>query len=159
MSRPPRPWSTRRPPVSSPDRPAAAVLAAGGAYLPPAACYRLWPVLRRELDRHRSSGGTVPPEVTDAMNALRGGYLAYASTTSANGPDQRTSADIDAQSDRDAPVTTAALAGRLGVTDRHVRRLAAAEGIEPLARGLWRREDADHLASTRSPQCPRPPPE
>lgn len=141
--------------MSSPDRPAAAVIEAGGAYLPPDACHLLWPFIRRELDRHRADGGQVRPALVDAVNAIRGGAMFHMSAT---GPEQRTFADINAESDR-GPITTADLAGRLGVTDRHVRRLAAAEGIEPLARGLWRREDADHIARTRrTDPCPRPPP-
>lgn len=143
--------------MASPDRPAAAVIEAGGVYLPAHACYPLWRAIRAQMDRHRADGGRVPPGVADAVNALRAAGLAHIAT-SASGPDLRTFTDIDAESER-GPVTTADLAGRLGVTDRHVRRLAAAEGIEPLARGLWRREDADHLATTRSAdRCPRPPP-
>lgn len=141
--------------MSSPERPTAAVIEAGGVYLPPAACYPLWNLLRQELARHRANGGRVRPEIADALTALRAAALAH---VSANGPDVRTFTDIDAESSR-GPITTADLAGRLGVTDRHVRRLAEAEGIEPLARGLWRREDADHLTATRSAdRCPRPPP-
>lgn len=143
--------------MSSPDRPAAAVIEQGGVYLPASACYPLWRAIRRELDRHRADGGRVPPDVADAVNALRAAGLTHISA-SANGPDLRTLTDIDAESAR-GPITTADLAGRLGVTDRHVRRLAAAEGIKPLARGLWRREDADHIARTRrTDPCPRPPP-
>lgn len=140
--------------MSSPERPAAAVIAAGGVYLPGGACYPLWLALRQQLDRHRADGGRVRPEVADAMAALRAAALAH---VSANGPELRTLTDIDAESAR-GPITTADLAGRLGVTDRHARRIAKAEGIEPLARGLWRREDADHLTATRSAPCPRPPP-
>lgn len=140
--------------MSSPERPAAAVIEAGGVYLPPDACYPLWNLLRKELARHRGDGGRVRPEIADALIALRSAALAH---VSADGPDQRTLTDIDAESAR-GPITTADLAGRLGVTDRHARRLAEAEGITPLARGLWRREDADHLAATRSAECPRPPP-
>lgn len=140
--------------MSSPVRPAAAVIEQGGAWLNAQACHRLWPFLRRELDRHRADGGQVRPELVDAVNAIRAGAMFHMSTT---GPDQRTLADIDAASDRGAPVTTAALAGRLKVTERHARRLAAAEGIRPLGRGLWRRTDADYLAANRRNPCPRPP--
>jgi hypothetical protein len=142
--------------MSSPDRPAAAVIEAGGVYLPATVCLPLWRVMQRHFAQHRAEGGRVRPEIADALAKLRAAGLA---DLSANGPDLRTLADIDAESDRDAPVTTADLAGRLRVTERHARRIAAAEGITPLARGLWRRDDADHLTRTRSPQCPRPPPE
>lgn len=141
--------------MPSPDRTPAAVIEAGGVFLPAAACYPLWLALRQQLDRRRADGGQLRPEVADALNKLRSAALAH---VSANGLEQRTLTDIDAESAR-GPVTTAALAGRLGVTDRHARRIAAAEGIEPLARGLWRREDADHLTTARSAdRCPRPPP-
>lgn len=141
--------------MSSPDRPAAAVIEAGGVYLPAHACYPLWLAIRRDLDRQRADGGHLRPDVVDAVNAIRAAAMSHVSAT---GPDLRTFVDIDAESDR-GPITTADLAGRLGVSDRHVRRLAAAEGIEPLARGLWRREDADHIARTRrTDPCPRPPP-
>jgi AraC-like DNA-binding protein len=142
--------------VSSPDRPAAAVIEAGGVYLPASACYPLWVVIRRELDRQRAGaeGGRLRPEVADAVNALRSAALAH---VSANGPELRTLTDIDAESGR-GPITTADLAGRLGVSERHVRRLAAAEGITSLARGVWRRDDADHLTARSADRCPRPPP-
>lgn len=141
--------------MSSPVRPAAAVIEQGGVYLPAHACYPLWLAIRRDLDRQRADGGRLRPDLVDAVNAIRAAAMSH---VSASGPDQRTFTDIDAESER-GPITTADLAGRLGVTDRHVRRLAERHGIVPLARGLWRREDADHLATARSAdRCPRPPP-
>lgn len=137
------------------QRPTAAVIEAGGVFLPAAVCYPLWNVLRQHLAPRLREGGHLRPGVAEAVEALRAAALA---DVSANGPDLRTLTDISAESAR-GPVTTAALAGRLGVTDRHVRRLAAAEGITPLARGVWRADDAAHLERTRSAdQCPRPPP-
>ncbi|WP_338907075.1 hypothetical protein [Streptomyces nigra] len=135
--------TTSREPVQGPPP---AVIAAGGVFLPAHLAYPLWHVLRAHVDRHRTEGGAVRPDVAAALDALRAAALAH---MSANGHDARTPADIAAQSAPDRLVTTEALAGRLGVTGRHVRRLAVAEGITPAARGLWEPDDADYLASLR----------
>jgi hypothetical protein len=132
-------------PRPDPQGPPPAVIAAGGVFLPADVCHPLWLALRAQLARHRADGGLVRPEVAAALDALRAASLAH---LSANGHPERTSADIEAPSDRGRLVTTEALAGRLGVTGRHVRRLAAAEGITPAARGLWQPDDAQHLVTT-----------
>ncbi|MGW1363509.1 hypothetical protein ACWCQP_39595 [Streptomyces chartreusis] len=126
--------------------PPPAVLPAGAVVLPAHLAYPIWRVLRAHVDRHRADGGAVRPEFAAALDVLRYAALAH---MSANGHDARTPADIPAQSASPRLVTTEALAGRLGVTGRHVRRLAVAEGITPAARGLWEPDDADYLASLR----------
>lgn len=133
-------------PPPDPQGPPPAVIAAGGVFLPAHLAYPLWRILRAHVDRHRADGGLVRPEVVAALDALRASGLAH---MSANGHPARTSTDIEAPSTHDRLVTTEELAGHLGVTGRHVRRLAALEGITPAARGLWRTDDADHLASLR----------
>ncbi|TQS09428.1 hypothetical protein FLW53_28485 [Microbispora sp. SCL1-1] len=67
---------------------------------------------------------------------------------SANGRPSRTFADIGASSDREL-LTTEQLAVRLGVSERHARRLASLAGIRPAARNAWHRDDVAHLADLR----------
>lgn len=131
-------------PSTGQQSPAPAVIAAGGVFLPAEVCHPLWLALRAQLARHRADGGQVRPEVAAALDALRAASLAH---LSASGRTEQTSADIEAPSTRGL-VTTEALASRLGVTDRHVRRLAAQHGITAAARGLWHADDAQHLANT-----------
>ncbi|MUN38988.1 hypothetical protein [Actinomadura litoris] len=124
-----------------------AVIQAGGVFLPASVCEPLWRVLRAELARHRADGGRVRPDVAAALVALRAAGLAY---VSANGLTARTSSDIGASSPSDAAlVTTGGLAGRLGVSERHARRLARQAGIAPAGRGLWLAEDAAALVAAR----------
>lgn len=130
--------------MTTPRRPA--VIEAGGVFLPAEVCHPLWLALRAQLARHRADGGQVRPEVAAALDALRAAGLEH--LTSPNGHPERTSADIEALSTRDL-VTTEELAGRLGVTGRHIRRLAAQQGVTAAARGLWHPEDAEHLSRLR----------
>lgn len=115
-------------------------------FLPAEVCHPLWLALRAQLVRHRADGGQVRPEVAAALDALRAAALDH--LTSADGQPERTSADIDASSTR-ALVTTEELSGRLGVTSRHLRRLAAQHGVTAAARGLWHPDDAEHLTRSR----------
>ncbi|GAB3995317.1 hypothetical protein GCM10029992_12250 [Glycomyces albus] len=126
-----------------PDSPSSppAVIASGGVFLPASVCHPLWLAVRAQLDRNRADGGRVRPEVAAALDVLRAAALAH---LSAPGPAPRTAPDIEAGSSRDL-VATDQLAGRLGVTPRHARRLADAAGITPAARGLWHADDAAHL--------------
>lgn len=130
-----------------PQVPPPAVIAAGGVFLPAEVCHPLWLALRAQLARHRAEGGRVRPEVAAALDALRAAGLSHLTDMSANGHGERTPTDIAASSAHDRLVTTEELAGRLGVTGRHARRLAAAEGITPAARGLWRPDDVQHLVN------------
>lgn len=124
-----------------------AVIAAGGVFLPGAVCEPLWRVLRSELVRHRANGGRVRPDVAAALDALRAAALDH---LSANGHPARTPADIGASSpEHKAHLTTGEMATKLGVTERHARRLARGEGIESAARGLWRAEDVAALTVAR----------
>ncbi|MGO1054518.1 hypothetical protein [Crossiella sp. CA198] len=127
--------------------PPPAVLAAGGVFLPAEVCERLWRILRDHLTARLRDGGQVRPEIADALAVLRAAALAH---LSAYGHLTRTSADIGTSSAPAPPlVTTAELAARLGVSERHARRLAHAEGITPAARGSWTAEDAAALAAHR----------
>lgn len=122
-----------------------AVIAAGGVFLPAEVCHPLWLAVRAQLARHRADGGQIPPNIADALDALRAAALDHLSM---NGPTERTQADIEPRSTREL-VTTEALANRLGVTGRHVRRLAAQHGVTAAARGLWHPDDAEHLTRLR----------
>ncbi|MET7752592.1 hypothetical protein [Micromonospora sp. NPDC005367] len=132
------------------ERPRAAVIAAGGAFLPAHVCEPVWRVLRTAIDRQRADGYQIRPEIADALDALRAAAVAHLTDMSAHGRDLRTSEDLDASSPSPALLTTAALAIRLGVTERHARRIATAEGIQPAARNAWHREDVTALVARRS---------
>jgi hypothetical protein len=123
------------------------VVRAGFAVIDGAACAGLWPILRRELDRHARDGGRVRPEMRAAVEAMRAAALEF---VSANGHPGRTFADIGAESLVSDVVSTAVLADRLGVSARHARRIAAAAGISPRGRGWWAREDVDLLTGARA---------
>jgi hypothetical protein len=125
------------------EQPPPAVVDTGGVYLRADLVFPLWATLRRELARHRADGGQVRPEMVTVMNALRTVALAHMSDHQQ--PD-RTSAH---HQDHDALVTTGELATRLGVTTRHVLRLAAEAGITRAAHGRWHPGDAAHLVRLR----------
>jgi hypothetical protein len=131
---PPPPQPTVRP----------AVLAAGGVFLPAEVCERVWRVLRDHLAARQRDGGQIRPEIVVTLDVLRAAALAHVSV---NGQTQRTFPDIGASSPQPDFVTTEVLADRLGVSPRHARRIAYAEGITPAGRGIWREEDAATLAA------------
>ncbi|WP_433361930.1 hypothetical protein ACQPZX_29405 [Actinoplanes sp. CA-142083] len=132
-----------------PQRTPAAVAIGGGVWLAPALAEPVWRALRAEIERRRADGGMVRPEVAQALDALREAALRY--LTDANGPISRTSADIDPSSaaSASAVLPTSTLADHLGVSPRHVRRLAKVEGIAPLRRNQWAAEDAAALVARR----------
>jgi hypothetical protein len=83
------------------------------------------------------------------MDTLRAAALAY--LTDGGGPTARTSADLDPPSVTSAGILpTEALAVRLGVSCRHARRLARAEGIAPVRRNCWAAEDVAALVARRN---------
>lgn len=128
------------------ERPPAAIIGAGGVFLPGHLAEPVWRTLREDIQRRQRDGGRTRPEVAQALDVLR--MAAYAHL-SANGPDLRTPADIPPESTADRLMTTADLATRLRVTERHARRIAHAEGVKPVARNLWDREDVAALAARR----------
>lgn len=130
--------------TTSPDE-RQAVLDDAGAYVPvPASCaYPLWLALRAEAQRARANGHEIRPDVLATLDALRGAALDH---MSASRHGNRT---LPHDRAHDRLVTTRELAGRLGVTGRHLRRLALAAGITRAAWGLWAPEDADRLAELR----------
>lgn len=130
---------------------APAVIGAGGVYVPGHLAEPVWRVLLADVHRRRADGVRVRPEVQQLLDALRAAALAH---LSAHGHEPRTPVDIEAESSGPTcPVaTTEALAVRLGVSKRHARRIARAEGIAPLGRDCWRREDVTALA-TRRERC------
>lgn len=125
-----------------------------GVYVPGSLAYPLWLALREEAQRARANGRELRPEVMAVLDNLRAAASAH---MSASGRVNRT-LPHDRASDR--LVRTGELAGLLGVTGRHVLRLAAAEGITRVAWGLWSSEDADHLVRThrKATECPPQPP-
>lgn len=122
--------------------PRAAVVAAG-AFVPAAECFGLWKLLHDDQTRRRRNGVEIRPEETRLAETLREAAM---SAMSAPMSVTRSTTDIGPRLVCD----TEALAVRLGCSPRHARRIARAEGIKPLSRNQWRREDLDHL-STRRP--------
>lgn len=131
---------------TTPDTPSAAVIGAGGVFLPAQVCEPIWRVLRAELARHTRDGGRVRPEVAQAVETLRAAAFNHVST---RGQDPRTYADMGASSEPRPLLSTADLASRLGVSERHARRIAHEEGIAPAARNAWHRADVAALAARR----------
>ncbi|MFD3503728.1 hypothetical protein [Streptomyces sp. NPDC058678] len=125
--------------------PPPAVIAAGGVFLPADVCHPLWLVLRKHVAHRQADGVRVRPEVAAAMDALR---LAALTHMSAPGHPGRTFTDIRPQSERDL-ISTEQLAVRLGVTERHARRLAEQAGVTPAARNAWHPDDAQYLVNSR----------
>jgi hypothetical protein len=121
-------------------------LGAGAVVIPGHLADPLWRVLRAHLDRHRRDGGTVRPEIVQLVDTLRAAALDY---LTANGHPERTCPDITSSSPEQAFVTTDELAGRLGVSTRQARRIAAHHLVEPVARGLWNAEDVAALEVAR----------
>lgn len=109
--------------------------------LPASAIPALWQFLRAEVQRREIDGGQVRPDVQRSVAILRSA-ASSSLAMSATGPDSRTSADM-------APISellgTAAAADAFGCSPRHLRRVALAEGVGPVARGAWRRSDIEEL--------------
>lgn len=129
-----------------------AYLEAGGVFLPGEVCEQLWRFLHRELQRHRSDGGRVRPELVEAVEVLRKAAQAHllAASVSANGLENGHQTDLRAWWDQEpGTVTTEQAATRLGITSRHLRRIANTEGVHPVAHNTWNREDIESLANTR----------
>lgn len=131
------------------------VVRVGGAFVDGAACAVIWPILRAHIDTRTREGGQVRPEAAEALSALRQAALEH--YMSANGHSERTSADIPPSWEMGPTMTTAQLADRLGVGDRQARRIAAAEGVQPVARGTWATEDIAALTASRSAGAGRSP--
>lgn len=128
-----------------------AVVTVGGVFVPGEMCEPIWRVLRAELTRRRNDGGQIRPEMNLLLEALRTATQAYLSNVRTNGHRPPTVADIGPESEGTRQlVSTEALATRLGVTERHARRIAKAEGIAPTARNTWQPEDVTALQARRN---------
>ncbi|WP_327008546.1 hypothetical protein OHA72_15595 [Dactylosporangium sp. NBC_01737] len=139
-------WSAH-PPGSTPERPRPAVIGAGGVFIPGHLCEPVWRALCAELARHRATGARVRPETAAVVDALRQAAADHLAAMSAHGHEPRTSVDLDASSPQRALLTTGHLAARLGISERHARRLAAAAGIQPATRNAWHPADVAALAA------------
>lgn len=130
-----------------------AFIDAGGVFLPGEVCEQLWRFVQRELDRHRRDGGRVRPELAEAVLVLRQAaqaYLLAQQGMSAAGHDDGHATDLGGLWDQQpATVTTEQAATLLGVTSRHMRRIAEQEGIEPEAPNTWNAGVIRSLASRR----------
>jgi hypothetical protein len=129
-----------------------AVVTVGGVFVPGEMCEPIWRVLRAELIRRRSDGGQIRPEMSLLLDALRTATQAHLNHVRTNGPRPRTFADIGPESEGTRQlISTEALAIQLGgVTPRHARRIAKAEGITPTARNTWQHEDMTALQARRN---------
>jgi hypothetical protein len=128
------------------------VLSGCAAIIAPEACEPIWRILRAELQRRRSDGGQIRPEVVEALDVLRAAAAQHLADVRTDGHVSRTSADIDSCSEGESqPVeySTDQLANRLHVGTRHARRLAAAHGVTPIGRDRWSSFDVAALESAR----------
>lgn len=130
----------------NPPTPPAAIVTAGGVFLPAHLAEPVWRVLRNHLVRQQRDGGRVRPEVAHLVELLRA--AAYAHLT-ARGHAPGTFTDMPAASAAKRLLTTSDLAARLGVTERHARRIAQANGVQPITRNCWDRADVAALAARR----------
>lgn len=124
-----------------------AVIGAGGVFVPGHLCEPIWRALRAELARHSATGARVRPEIADVVDAFRQAAAEHLAGMSAHGHEPRTPVDLDASSPQRALLTTGHLATRLGVSERHARRLATAAGIQPATRNAWHPADVAALAA------------
>jgi hypothetical protein len=129
-----------------------AVVTVGGVFVPGEMCEPIWRVMRADLDRRRNDGGQIRPEMQLLLDALRTATQAHLSNVRTNGPRSRTFADTGPESEGTRQlISTEALAIRLGgITARHARRIAKAEGITPTARNTWQYEDMTALQARRN---------
>lgn len=127
----------------------ASLVTAGGVFVPAHLTEPLWRVLRAWIQQHQRDGGRIRPELLQLVDVLRQAALDH--LADAGGHEPRTPADIGAPSAASAglPVPTSTLADRLGVTERHARRLARVEGIAPIRRNRWAAEDVAALVTRR----------
>jgi hypothetical protein len=119
----------------------------GGVFLAGELAEPLWRFLQAAIRQHERDGAHVRSEIREALDALRVCALREINVRT-NGHLSRTLADIERASESQA-ITTASLAGLLGVGDRQARRIALAAGVVPIQRGRWRRADALALADGR----------
>ncbi|MEV4752156.1 hypothetical protein AB0K21_37850 [Streptosporangium sp. NPDC049248] len=134
--------------MSAPDEPGPALIATG-AYLPGSVCDPIWRVLRAYLAKHQADGGHILPEIVTALEVLRAAGQLH-TIASGRGRPSLPVAEISASSSEQALITTDQLAARLGVTPRQARNIARDRHVQPVARGLWRADDATALEVART---------
>ncbi|MFC6577559.1 hypothetical protein [Planomonospora parontospora] len=112
--------------------------------IPAPLCGTVWRTLRGALARHRADGGHLAPGVAELLEELRAAALTH--TLEASGHSTTQVPDISASS---GEVHTDRLAGLLGCTDRHARRVARAAGLKQTRRGYWAAADVAALEAAR----------
>jgi hypothetical protein len=132
-----------------PSRPT--FIAAGAVVVPAKLAEPLWAAMRLWIRERERNGARVRSDVQDLVDALRLAALANSLAADPSGPEVRTSPDLDPPSVTSAGVLpTEVLAVRLGVSCRHARRVARAEGIAPVRRNCWAAEDVAALVARRN---------
>lgn len=119
----------------------------GGVFIAPELCEPVWRALRNELIRTHGVGGMMRPGVEQLINDLReatSDHLLQVPMSEA-GHVKRSFTDIEPPS----TMTTEALANELRVGDRQARRIATAEGVDPIAKNTWLRTDVAALVARR----------
>lgn len=115
-----------------------------GCVVDVAAAEFLWKTARAVVERRQVEGLAVDPAIVEAVQGLRATVAARYAGLSAGGHGSRTSEDMK------APLSTSDLAGLLGVSPRHTRRLASVAGVRPLATNLWPADAAGRIEETRT---------
>lgn len=134
--------------MSNAPAPRSARIHAGGVFIPDQLCEPIYRVLHREIQSRRNGGGDVRPEILELCNNLRAAALEQAqSFMSANGQRNGHLKDFEPLSEQ--ALTTGQMATHLGVDPRHARRIAAAAGVQPIARNVWAESDVAQLVALR----------
>lgn len=128
-------------------RPRSVAIRYGGAVIDGASCEALWRFLRPAVTEHERAGAQLRPEMREAVEAIRLAAMDHLAMSAA-GHVRGHRARLEPLSDTSV-VTTAEFAQIVGVVPRQVLRLAASNGLAPLARNAWRRTDALSLATDR----------
>lgn len=132
--------------------PTPAYVPSGAVVVPVELAEPLWMAMRAWIRERERDGARLRPGVQELADILRAAVQGRYLAADANGPVSGVSADIATRSAASAgsPVPTEALATRLSVSARHARRVARAEGITPIRRNCWAREDVEALVARRS---------
>lgn len=125
------------------------VIIAGGVLVSAEMCFPVFRALDEWAKEHERRGAMVRPELRKVVETLRGAGMNHILTADVRSErtSERTSPDIAASCEQ--ALTTGAMALRLGVSERHARRLATVAGVAPVSRGRWHAEDVAALVAAR----------